>query len=145
MFANYLMAGDWFSQYGMIIILGVFFVIMIVMTILPQRKQKKQQQAMMDSLTVGAKVMTIGGFVGTIVATDGQNFTLDVGPEGQPQYVVVIKSAIRQRMDYQPQPEQKQPLFGRKKNDNNNTENVENVENVTDVTAEENNDNADKQ
>ncbi len=80
-------------------ILAAFFVLMIVMTIIPQRKQKKQQQQMMNSLGVGSKIMTIGGFVGTIVAVDGNNFQVDIGVPGNPQVVVIVKNAVRQSLD----------------------------------------------
>ena len=50
----------------MYVILGVFLVLMIVMTIIPQKKQKKKQEEMMNSIQIGDKIMTIGGFVGKI-------------------------------------------------------------------------------
>ncbi len=93
---------SFFETYGMIIILAIFFVIMIVMTIIPQRKQKKQQQQMMDSLGPGAKIMTIGGFVGTIVKVDGDNILVDIGTKDDPQVVVIVRNAVRQRLDAVP-------------------------------------------
>lgn len=93
---------SFFETYGMIIILAIFFVVMIVMTIIPQRKQKKQQQQMMDSLGPGAKIMTIGGFVGTIVKVDGDNILVDIGTKDDPQVVVIVRNAVRQRLDAVP-------------------------------------------
>ena len=55
--------GSWYIW----IILIVVFVGMILMTVIPQRKQKKKMQEMMSSMAVGDKIMTIGGFIGTIV------------------------------------------------------------------------------
>lgn len=83
----------------MLIILGVFFVAMILMTIIPNRKAKKQQDAMMNSLGPGAKIMTVGGFVGTIVSIDQQYIYLNVGTEENPQVVCIVRSAVRQRLD----------------------------------------------
>lgn len=82
------------------VILGAFFVLMIVMTIIPQRKQKKKMQEMMSSLAVGDKIMTIGGFIGTIVEINSENdrFTINVGTEEAPVMVVVIKNAIRSKL-----------------------------------------------
>lgn len=96
---TYMTAASWFEQYGMLIILGVFFVVMILMTIIPNRKAKKQQDAMMNSLGPGAKIMTVGGFVGTIVSLDQQYIYLNVGTEDTPQVVCIVRSAVRQRLD----------------------------------------------
>ncbi|HIU99524.1 MAG TPA: preprotein translocase subunit YajC [Candidatus Stercoripulliclostridium merdipullorum] len=84
----------------MIAILGVFFVLMIVMTIIPQRKQKKKMQEMMNSLAVGDKVMTIGGFIGTIeeINTDSDRFTLNIGNEENKVLVVLVRNAIRTKL-----------------------------------------------
>lgn len=96
---TFMTAASWFEQYGMLIILGVFFVVMILMTIIPNRKAKKQQDAMMNSLGPGAKIMTVGGFVGTIVSLDQQYIYLNVGTEDTPQVVCIVRSAVRQRLD----------------------------------------------
>lgn len=89
-----------FGDYTMYIILGGFFVVMIVMTVIPQRKQKKKAQEMMSSLTVGDKIMTIGGFVGTIIEinTDNDRFTINIGTDDQPVSVVLVRNAIRQKL-----------------------------------------------
>ncbi len=142
---------DFWSQYGMIIILAVFFVVMIVMTIIPQRKQKKQQQQMMDSLAPGAKIMTIGGFVGTIVGFEDQNILVDIGTKECPQVVVIVRNAVRQRLDVvapQAQPAKKEeekaneeytiPQPTAEQIDEMKAETiVENAETVEDVPAEE--------
>lgn len=88
------------NSWVMIAILGVFFVIMIVMTVIPQRKQKKKMQDMMNSITVGDKIMTIGGFVGTIteINTDTDRYTVNVGTEENPVNVVIVKNAVRSKL-----------------------------------------------
>lgn len=87
-------------QIILFVVLGVFFVLMIVMTIIPQRKQKKKMEAMMSSLAVGDKIMTIGGFVGSIVDinTEADRYTINVGTEENPVEVVIIKNAIRSKL-----------------------------------------------
>ena len=87
------------SQIIMIVILGVFFVGMILMSVIPQRKQKKKMQDMMDSLSVGDRVMTIGGFVGTIVEInkDSDHFLINVGTDDAPTNVTVVRNAIRSK------------------------------------------------
>ncbi len=44
----------------------IFIAIFYFLLIRPQQKQKKTRQAMMNSLSVGDEVVTIGGFLGTI-------------------------------------------------------------------------------
>ena len=89
-----------FSDYIMFIVLGAFFVLMIVMTIIPQRKQKKKMQEMMNSIQVGDKIMTIGGFIGTIIEVNEETgrYTINVGTEEQPTNVVIIKNAVRSKL-----------------------------------------------
>lgn len=91
----------WNNAYTMYIILGVFLVLMIVMTIVPQRKQKKKQEEMMNSIQVGDKIMTIGGFVGKIVEYDPSTdqYTINVGTDENPTNVTIVKNAIRSKMD----------------------------------------------
>ena len=84
-------------SYVIYIVLGVVFVGMMLMTIIPQRKQKKRMQEMMSSLSVGDKIMTIGGFVGSIVEinTENDRFTVNIGDETTPVNVVIVRNAIR--------------------------------------------------
>ncbi len=95
---NYIFSAT--QSWVMPVILGVFFVLMIVMTIIPQRKQKKKQAEMFNSIQVGDKIMTIGGFVGTIVEYDAANdqYVVNVGTVENPTHVVIIKNAIRTKM-----------------------------------------------
>lgn len=88
------------NQWIMIAVIGVFFVLMIVMTIIPQRKQKKKMDQMMSSLSVGDKIMTIGGFIGTIteIDTSSDRYTINVGTVENPVNVVIVKNAIRSKL-----------------------------------------------
>ena len=87
---------DWYIW----ITLGVVFVGMILMTVIPQRKQKKKMQEMMSSLSVGDKIMTIGGFVGTIteINNDNDRFTINIGTEEEPVNVVIVRNAVRTKL-----------------------------------------------
>ncbi len=60
-----------------IIILAVF----VVMMIIPQRRQKKRMQQMMESLRLGVKVRTAGGFIGTIIAVYDDTVILELNPD----------------------------------------------------------------
>lgn len=97
---NLLQATAGGSTWWMIGILGIFFILMIVMTIIPQKKQKKKMAEMFNSLSVGDKIMTIGGFIGVISEIDAPNdrYIINVGSEAAPVNVTVIKNAIRTKM-----------------------------------------------
>ena len=79
----------------MLVVLGVLMVLMLVMSIVPQKKRQKEAQKMMDSLTAGTKVKTIGGFIGEIKSIDGQNIVIDLSPKCDGSNLCVLdKSAI---------------------------------------------------
>ena len=86
------------SSMTMFIVLGVFIVLMVVTSILPQRKRQKQQQQMHDSIKVGSKIETIGGFIGTIVELRDTTMVLDVGDENHSTLIVMDRQAIRQNL-----------------------------------------------
>ena len=83
------------TQYWMYIAIGVVLVVMIVLTIIPQRKRQKEQKAMMDSITVGTKIMTIGRMVGKITQVNADNtLIVNVGTENSPTYIVIDRPAV---------------------------------------------------
>ena len=68
---------------------------MIVLTIIPQKKRQKEQKAMMDSITVGTKIMTIGRMVGKITQVNADNtLIVNVGTENSPTYIVIDRQAV---------------------------------------------------
>lgn len=99
---NYLLAlggqeGGNGNSWVMFVVLGVLLVLMLVMSIVPQRKRQKKAQEMMNSIRVGTKVKTIGGFVGEIKAIDSEKneFVLDLSANGDGSMLVCIdKSAV---------------------------------------------------
>ena len=115
-FVSALFGGEGGNNIWMFVILGVFLVLMIVMSIVPQRKQKKKQEEMMNSIQVGSKIMTIGGIIGVITDYDPATdyYTLNVGTKSNPSYMVIVKNAIRSKLDdsqvisYEPANEEKQ-------------------------------------
>lgn len=85
------------SSVVMIIVLVVLMVVMFAASIIPQKKRQKKAQEMMNSISVGTKVKTIGGFVGEVKKVDNTagTFTLDISANGDGSMLVVIdKSAI---------------------------------------------------
>ena len=79
----------------MLVVLGVLMVLMLVMSIVPQRKRQKEAQKMMDALTAGTKVKTIGGFIGEIKSINGNEIVIDLSPNQDGSNLCVLdKSAI---------------------------------------------------
>ena len=83
------------TQYWMYIAIGAVLVVMIVLTIIPQKKRQKEQKQMMDSITVGTKIMTIGRMVGKITQVNADNtLIVNVGTENSPTYIVIDRQAV---------------------------------------------------
>ena len=81
--------------WAMYVIIGVVFVVMIVLTVVPQKKRQKEQQNMLNNLTVGTKLMTVGGIVGKITQVNADNtLIVNVGTENNPTLIVIDKKAV---------------------------------------------------
>ncbi len=77
------------------VVIGVVLVLMIALTIIPQKKRQKEQQKMMDSLTVGTKLMTVGGLVGVIVQVNADNtIIINAGTVAAPTLIVIDRKAV---------------------------------------------------
>jgi preprotein translocase YajC subunit len=77
---------------------------MIVFSIIPNRRKRKEQALMMQSITTGDKILTIGGFVGTVVEynSDTMRYYVNMAREGEgepPIIVVIMKDAIRSKLN----------------------------------------------
>ncbi len=66
------------SPYIMIVVLVLMMVFFYFMIIRPQKKQQKEAQDRINSLKVGDKVVTIGGFYGTINRVLDDGFLIEV-------------------------------------------------------------------
>lgn len=85
------------SSIWLIVIMVVMIVGMMLLTIIPQKKRQKKAQEMMNSIRVGTKVKTIGGFIGTVKAIDNANnaFVLDISANEDGSTMVTLdRSAI---------------------------------------------------
>lgn len=83
------------NSWIMWVVIAVVLVLMIVLTIVPQKKRQKQQQNMMNSLTVGTKIMTIGRMVGKITQVNADNtLIVNVGTESNPTLIVIDRQAV---------------------------------------------------
>ena len=63
--------------------------------------RKAAIEEMMNSIQVGSKIMTIGGIIGVITEYDPATdyYTLNVGTKNNPSYMVIVKNAIRSKLD----------------------------------------------
>lgn len=79
----------------MILILVILFYVLLIM---PQQKRFKKHREMMNSLRKGDKVLTAGGFIGTIdKASEGeQEVVIDLGNKVK---VTALRSTIQNVMD----------------------------------------------
>lgn len=89
-------SGNWFSQYGIYIILAIFIVIMFLTTLIPNRKQKKERENLLNNIKTGVKIKTYGGLIGTIVSINNatNEIVIDVGANGEKTLITIVKDAI---------------------------------------------------
>lgn len=86
------------AGYMPIIWLVVMFAVFYFMLIRPQKKQEKKQKAMLASLQVGDKVVTIGGICGKIAKLKDDYVYIETGFVGNPNEKSTLKlerSAIK--------------------------------------------------
>jgi preprotein translocase subunit YajC len=75
-----------------LLIIGVLFYFMLIR---PQQKRARGQRQLVDSLRVGDRVITIGGFHGTVNAVDESTVRLELNPSTE---VTLSKQAIARRV-----------------------------------------------
>ena len=63
--------------YGFLVVIAIMFAIMYFMLIRPQKKKERQRQEMLDSLKKGARVVSIGGIIGTIISINDREVVLE--------------------------------------------------------------------
>ena len=73
--------GQFFSQWGIMIIMVVALIAMFIFTSRSNKKRQKQYQNMLDSLKPGSRVRTIGGIYGTVTSVKGDVVFVSVGPD----------------------------------------------------------------
>ena len=82
-------AGDMISMVVMMVLMIAVFYFLLIR---PQRKKEKAVKNMLDSLKVGDRICTIGGFYGTIAGIKDDTVTLTMG--SLQNTVVIKRSAI---------------------------------------------------
>ena len=117
------MMGSMMGSYASIILLVLMFVVFYFILIRPQRKRDKELKEQMSKLSVGDRVVTIGGLVGFVANIKDNEITISTSAANT--LVTFTKSAIssvvkRDRLNpdgtvkKDPAPEKK-GLFGSKK------------------------------
>jgi preprotein translocase subunit YajC len=84
------------QQYGSLLSFAVLALAFYFLLIRPQMKRQKEQQALMKSLVVGDRVVTVGGVFGRIVALADDTADLEIS-EGV--VVTYARSAIARKVD----------------------------------------------
>lgn len=90
------------SQYGSLLSFAFLAVAFYFLLIRPQMKRQKEQQALMASLAVGDRVVTIGGMYGRIAALTDETVDLIV-TDGVT--VTFARSAVARKVEAVPAPE----------------------------------------
>ena len=65
------------SLLPMVLIIGVFYFLMIR----PENKRKKEAEQMRNDLSVGDRITTIGGIVGTVVSIKEDKFVIETSAD----------------------------------------------------------------
>ncbi len=91
------------STIVMFIIVGLLLVVMVVLPMFTNKKRQQAVQEMHSRITVGTKIKTVGGIVGTIIQINEINslekeFVLETGLDGSKCTMVFDFNAIYQVM-----------------------------------------------
>ena len=79
--------GSWVTIIYIVLLIAVFYFLLIR----PQSKQKKERAAMMNSLTIGDEIYTIGGILGTVTRIKENTIWLRISEKTE---IEVLKSSI---------------------------------------------------
>lgn len=69
------------NPFGTVFMFGAIFLIFYFLLIRPQRKQQKSHDAMVQSLSRGDEVVTIGGIIGKIIHLTDDRITIKTADE----------------------------------------------------------------
>jgi preprotein translocase YajC subunit len=84
------------------LLLGMF-ILMTVMTVIPQRKRQKKMTEMLNKITIGTHIESIGGLIGVITEVREDNtLIVNIGIQDNPTYITLDRNAIGKNLDYQP-------------------------------------------
>jgi preprotein translocase subunit YajC len=75
---------------SLVLMVGIFYFLLIR----PQQRRVRQQRDLVESLSVGDEVVTIGGLFGTILEMDDESVTIDAGGGTRLRY---LKQAVARK------------------------------------------------
>lgn len=75
-----------------LLLLGLVFYFLILR---PQRARAQQQQQLLSAVAAGDRVVTIGGFHGTVLGVDGETVRVEIAPGT---IATLAKAAIARRL-----------------------------------------------
>lgn len=75
---------------SLVLMVAIFYFLLIR----PQQRRVRQQRQLVDSLSVGDEVVTIGGLFGTILQMDDETVTIDAGGGTRLRY---LKQAVARK------------------------------------------------
>ena len=84
------------SMVQFVVMMVVLFAIMYFMIIRPQKKREKLTQQMLAALTVGDKLVTIGGIHGKITQIKDDTLVLETGSASEKSYIKVARWAVKE-------------------------------------------------
>ena len=85
------MGGALGGSTGMIIYIVLLAAMFYFLLIRPQRKQRKEKNEMMNNLTVGDEIYTIGGILGTVTRIKDRTIWLRISEKTE---IELLKSSI---------------------------------------------------
>jgi preprotein translocase subunit YajC len=74
----------------------ILFGLMYLLLVRPQQQRLRKQRALLSTLSVGDRVVTVGGIIGTLTSIDGEEAQLEVSPGT---VVTILRPAVSRRMD----------------------------------------------
>lgn len=84
------------DQSGSILSFVILIAAFYFLIIRPQMKRQKEQAALMASLAVDDRVVTVGGVFGTIRVLEDETVRLEIAPEV---VITMARSAIARKLD----------------------------------------------
>ena len=84
---------QWVSIVATVVMLVGVVVVFYFFILRPQKKQEKQQAEMMNNLSVGDEITTIGGIIGRVVRIKDETCVIETSKDGTK--IRILKSAIK--------------------------------------------------
>lgn len=81
---------------------AVLVVLMYLLLVRPQQQRLQRQRALLSTLAVGDRVVTVGGIIGTLTRLGDEEAELEVSPGT---VLTILRPAVSRRIDAVPGPD----------------------------------------